>query len=330
MDDIHRQKFSLNIENLLELQRLDPNTFITAHPPWLPLGAQAIYGGTLVAHCIIAAQATVQSHGSIASLHSTFVQGGKPDTSILYTVDRLHCSDLRWTRMVRASQDGQCIFIATLNFLPSGRSLPTGRPRAVFGGTRSPKVHFSEAKSGGGAEECPYVCSKLDALPAANGRVDKTKIFQWMKTRHRIKADHPSVHLASMAYMSDNYLLPTATRVHGIRWERDPEDLPETLATHKGARDDQVKLMVSLDHSIYFTMADHDFRADDWMWSEMQSPWVGSGRALVSQRIYSKGGILIATVFQEVWAQKLSEPAKTDTRPRVCSGCIRKRHLGSE
>lgn len=61
----------------------------------------------------------------------------------------------------------------------------------------------------------------------------------------------------------------------------------------------EVGMMVSLDHSIYFhnPMA---FRADEWMLSETESTWAGEGRGLALQKIWSKDGLLIATCTQEV------------------------------
>ncbi|WPH03344.1 Acyl-coenzyme A thioesterase 8 [Acrodontium crateriforme] len=60
----------------------------------------------------------------------------------------------------------------------------------------------------------------------------------------------------------------------------------------------EVGMMVSLDHTIYFH-SPRDFRADEWMFTEMQTPWAGDGRGLVFQRIYSKDGKLIASCVQE-------------------------------
>ncbi|PVH91794.1 acyl-CoA thioesterase [Periconia macrospinosa] len=60
----------------------------------------------------------------------------------------------------------------------------------------------------------------------------------------------------------------------------------------------EVGMMVSLDHAIYF----HDprgFRADEWMFAEMETPWAGDGRGLVFQKIFSSDGRLIATCVQE-------------------------------
>ncbi|KAF3344295.1 putative MFS-type transporter [Verticillium dahliae VDG2] len=57
-------------------------------------------------------------------------------------------------------------------------------------------------------------------------------------------------------------------------------------------------MLVSLDHSIYF----HDprrVRADEWMFSEMDTPWAGDGRGVVLQRIFAADGTLLATCVQE-------------------------------
>lgn len=62
----------------------------------------------------------------------------------------------------------------------------------------------------------------------------------------------------------------------------------------------QVGMMVSLDHSIYFHNP-RAFRADEWMLTEMESPWAGEGRGLALQKIWSQDGTLIATCTQEVY-----------------------------
>jgi acyl-coenzyme A thioesterase 1/2/4 len=67
----------------------------------------------------------------------------------------------------------------------------------------------------------------------------------------------------------------------------------------------EVGMMVSLDHTIYFHNP-RAFRADEWMFCEMESPWAGEGRGLVMQRIWSKDGVLIATCVQEVSSLQFS------------------------
>lgn len=58
-------------------------------------------------------------------------------------------------------------------------------------------------------------------------------------------------------------------------------------------------MVVSLDHTVYFHEPER-VRADDWMLVEMDSPWAGEGRGVVTQRMFSKDGTLLATCIQEV------------------------------
>jgi hypothetical protein len=51
--------------------------------------------------------------------------------------------------------------------------------------------------------------------------------------------------------------------------------------------------------SIYFHNP-KKVRADEWMFAEMSSPWTGDGRGVVTQKVFSKDGTLLATCFQEV------------------------------
>lgn len=64
--------------------------------------------------------------------------------------------------------------------------------------------------------------------------------------------------------------------------------------------DKEVGMMVSLSHSIYFHHPT-TVRADEWMLSEMETPWAGDGRGMVLSRWWNKDGALIATCVQEVW-----------------------------
>lgn len=63
-------------------------------------------------------------------------------------------------------------------------------------------------------------------------------------------------------------------------------------------RGNRIGMMVSLDHTIYFHNP-RAFRADEWLLTEMESPWAGDARGLVFQRIWTKEGVLVATCMQE-------------------------------
>ena len=85
----------------------------------------------------------------------------------------------------------------------------------------------------------------------------------------------------------------------------DKADLERIRQLKNGQEEDkhdpmpEIGMMVSLDHTIYF----HDprgFRADEWMFTEMDTPWAGDGRGLVFQKMFTRDGKLIATCVQEV------------------------------
>jgi hypothetical protein len=76
-----------------------------------------------------------------------------------------------------------------------------------------------------------------------------------------------------------------------------PEKIRELAAKKKIVP--KVGMMVSLDHTIYFH-SPKDFRADEWLFTEMESPWAGDGRGLVMQRVWTRDGKLVATCVQEV------------------------------
>lgn len=137
--------------------------------------------------------------------------------------------------------------------------------------------------------------------------------------------DNHQAHLSALAYMSDSYFIGTVARVHNLMRFANRRSIERTLKGFQGteeerramreyleriareeaeenegvkADDRRIGMMVSLDHSIFFHNP-RAFRADEWMLTEMDSPWAGDGRGLVMQRIWSKDGILIATCTQE-------------------------------
>jgi acyl-CoA thioesterase 8 len=79
----------------------------------------------------------------------------------------------------------------------------------------------------------------------------------------------------------------------------------------------QVGMMVSLDHTIYFHNP-KDFKADEWLFTEMESPWAGDGRGLVMQRIWTRSGKLVASCVQEV---SLASTPRRTKRGLILIGC---------
>jgi acyl-CoA thioesterase 8 len=149
--------------------------------------------------------------------------------------------------------------------------------------------------------------------------------------------DNHQAHLSALAYMSDSYFVGTIARVHNLQRFANRMNIERTLKNFRGSEEERkqmkeyllqiakeeeeentefdsertpserhahqqddrkIGMMVSLDHAIFFHNP-RAFRADEWMLTEMESPWAGDGRGLVFQRIWSKEGVLIATCTQE-------------------------------
>lgn len=120
--------------------------------------------------------------------------------------------------------------------------------------------------------------------------------------------------------MSDSYFVGTIARVHNL-WPLDSVLRNEVRDKNsKGQhhqrplvqmkKEDRVSLqgqrpapkigmMLSLDHTIFFHRP-REVKVDDWLCSEMESPWSGNGRGLVYQRIWNRDGLLVASCVQEV------------------------------
>ena len=144
-----------------------------------------------------------------------------------------------------------------------------------------------------------------------------------------------------MAYMSDSWFIGTVSRVHKMyRFSQHAESshphlkriaLEEQAENTRSATvpskyklesntkptppDAKIGMMVSLDHIIYFHRP-RDIRADEWMFSEMESPWSGDGRGLVFQRIWNREGKLVASCVQEV---SLAAPFDDRVVANVCN-----------
>ncbi|KAK8194116.1 acyl-CoA thioesterase [Zalaria obscura] len=335
------------IERVLELTQLsdiDPNLFTNTRPLWHPPGARGIYGGAVIAQCLAVAQRTVPDNFSVHSMHCYFVLAGNADIPVIYHVERVRDGKSYATRTVQARQRGRAIFTTTMSFVREKSGGKTTVEHAmempeVPGPVEGNDVTFGQA------EDTPFQSQRIDIFNNTSRKPQDKKTRQWIRARGTIspKGGHEA-HLSALAYMSDSYFIGTVARVHRL-WRysafsnkdgsksaideavlqklRDMDE--DTLKRMQGMDEDvihqlkhmkdplqnsgkrpEVGMMVSLDHSIYFHCP-RDFRADEWMFTEMESPWAGDGRGLVTQRMFTKDGKLVATCVQE-GVVRLSQP----------------------
>ena len=99
----------------------------------------------------------------------------------------------------------------------------------------------------------------------------------WVRALAPLPNDQ-SLHTAALAYVSDYTILESIYRRHGIAW------------SHPGLSS------ASLDHAMWFH---RPARVDEWLLYVQESPSAQGGRGLALGRIYTRDGLLVATVAQE-------------------------------
>ncbi|RJE27633.1 Histidine acid phosphatase [Aspergillus sclerotialis] len=311
------------IEEVLELTPVlgtGPDNFTNVKPLWRPPGNRGIFGGIVIAQTLVAAQKTVAPDFPVRSMHCYFVFAGDGEVPILYHVERLVDTTEYVVRSVSAKQGDRLIFSATLSFTKfdennAGRVDYSVPPPAV----EKPADVGSGWDSG---QPFQLVTASFDRTFA---KPEIKKFRQWALSRGKISSSGgQQAHLGALAYLTDSFLLGTVYRAHLVRRfssptamqrlqhvKSQPEPDMEALQYFQALADiekrdlggnyqtdKEVGMMVSLSHSIYF----HNpavVRADDWLLSEMETPWAGDGRGMVVSRWWSSDGVLIATCVQE-------------------------------
>ncbi|KAL2183072.1 Thioesterase/thiol ester dehydrase-isomerase [Thermothelomyces heterothallicus CBS 203.75] len=335
-----------NALEVIELAVLGPNIFTNARQPWHPPGARGIYGGAVIAMCLAAAQRTVAPDFLVHSCHCYFLLAGSSELPILFHVEQVRDGRSFATRTVQARQRGRCIFTTTISFVRDTPTTSSSSSSSSNdnGGVRTVS-HASEMPRGPDGQplrpppddyadepeliaQGPFQGTKIEIVGGGADGGDKPgskKTRQWVRARGRIRGG-VAAQLEALAYVSDSYFIGTITRIHRLwrfpfppeEYDRLPADLQAKIRTvhqWEGMGDDPremagrpvIGMMVSLDHTIYF----HEprrVRADEWMLTEMESPWAGDGRGVVTQKIFSKDGTLLATCVQEGLV-RLQQPA---------------------
>ena len=250
---------------------------------WSALGR--VFGGQVLAQSLVAAQRTLAEDRIIHSLHGYFLRPGKIELPITFSVDRVHDGRSFSTRRTQAYQSGLPILSMIASFqdsddglehqvdmptdIPQPEDLPTAAE--VLAGVEHP---IAKQWAMGRPFDMRHVPSpvflSVDGPHVAHQAV-------WFTATGRLP-DDPNLHRAALAYASDYSILEPIFRRHGVAWST-----PGLKAA-------------SLDHAMWF----HRFgRVDEWMLYVQESPNATGGRGLSFGRIFSRDGLLLASVAQE-------------------------------
>lgn len=256
----------------------------TGPSQWMPHGR--VFGGQVLAQSFVAAQRTIAADRVIHSLHGYFLRPGRVDLPITLAVDRLHDGRSFSTRRTQAYQDGVPILSMIASFqdaddgldhqiampadLPEPESLPTAAE--ILGDVDHP---IAKAWAYDRPFDLRHVPSPLylsvEGAPVAHQAVWFTSIGAL--------PDDDNLHRAALVYASDFTIQETVLRRHGLPW------------ITPGLK------VASLDHAMWLHRSG---RVDDWLLYAQESPSAVGGRGLSTGRIFTREGVLLASVAQEI------------------------------
>jgi acyl-CoA thioesterase II len=267
----------------LDLEPLEVNLFRGRSPQ---VGWQRVFGGQVIGQALVAACRTVEDRRP-HSLHGYFILPGDPSAPIIYEVERVRDGKSFSTRRVKAIQHGHSIFTLSASFqveesglehqiampaAPSPEDLPDDAEMR-----RSVTPNMPEMVRRYFERERP-----IELRPVDFGRYleasPRDPVFSvWIRATSALP-DDPAIHQCVLAYASDMTLLDSALVAHG-----------------KSVFDRDIQA-ASLDHALWFH---RPFRADEWLLYTQDSPSSGGARGFSRGSIFTRDGVLVASVAQE-------------------------------
>jgi acyl-CoA thioesterase-2 len=257
-----------DFKTLLRLESHGPDVFVGVGPAY-PWGR--VYGGQVVAQALRAAAETVDADRPVHSLHAYFIRGGDFEEPIRFEVDRIRNGRSFVTRRVVARQSVGPILNLSASFQ-----------------AREEQADVQE-------HQMPRDLPAPEDLPATDwGEIlerreiptEGARSAYWLRVRGPLSGD-PITQACALAYASDDVPTEAASQSHPLHptLTQDPASYGDTFV---GA---------SLDHAIWFHRPG---RHDDWILHDFQGYGVVGARGLTIGQLYSRQGLHLATVAQEI------------------------------
>jgi acyl-CoA thioesterase II len=267
---------------LLELEPLEVNLF---RGESRDIGAPQVFGGQVLGQALTAAAATVEGR-VVHSLHAYFLRRGDCNAPIVYQVDRSLDGHSFANRRVVAIQHGEQIFNMTTSFqvtesgfdhqidmpqVPPPESLPDPAPAPQLLEKLPDKVRrfFGQPR--------PFEFRLVQPVDYLKPRPAPPLRQIWVRAVGKL-GDDEMLHRRLLAYVSDFFLLDTATLPHGTSF------LKPSL------------IMATIDHAMWFH---RPLRVDDWLLCAMDSPSASGARGFSRASIFARDGRLVANAAQE-------------------------------
>ena len=242
------------------------------------------YGGQVAAQSLMAAGMTVDDPGRyVHSLHGYFLRPGRTEEPITYLVERPRDGGSFSSRIVRAIQNGETIFMMTASF-----SVEDWGPEHQFTQPFAPPPEagvwdpFMDPEPDAGGESAAsrnrrrWIDLRLfdpeKPVEMIDGRYER---MAWVRILQELPED-PLIQACALTYLSDLTMVPTA------------------LSPNVQMRE-QLQ-MASIDHAVWFHAP---IQADQWLLFAQDTPVARGGHGLARGLFYNPEGTLIASVVQE-------------------------------
>ena len=267
---------------VMDLDRLDDDTFIGKHPSKNPIRT---FGGQMMAQAFVAAGRSLKHPTPPSALSVHFIAGGDPDLDLEFHVVRLRDERRFANRRVDVMQKGQLLTTALVSYLAGGKGLehgvtapplddPDNLPSIddLLRGYEEVVPHFANALR---PIEWRYTNDPAWIMRDKGESLDRNRV--WMKAQG-VMPDDPVLHAAALVYSSDTTVLDSIITTHGLSWGHDRI------------------FAVSANHSVWFH---RPVRFDDWVLYSTTSPVAAESRGLGTGHFYDRSGQPLATVVQE-------------------------------
>ena len=268
---------------LLELEQLEVNLFRGASRD---IGSPQVFGGQVLGQALSAAAATVEGR-VVHSLHAYFLRRGDCNAPIVYQVDRSLDGHSFSNRRVVAIQHGQQIFNMAASFQATESGFdhqigmpPVPPPESLADSSGPPAQlleRLPERVRRFFEQPRPFEFRMVQSIDYLHPQRAPPERQIWFRAVDALAEDE-MLHRRLLAYVSDFFLLDTATLPHGTSF------LKPTL------------VMASIDHALWFHRT---LRVDDWLLYAMESPSASGARGFARASVFGRDGRLVASAAQE-------------------------------
>ncbi len=268
----------------LDIEPIEVDIFRGRSPQ---VGWQRVFGGQVIAQALMAAQRTVDSERFIHSLHAYFMRPGDPSVPIVYQVERIRDGSSFNTRRAVAIQHGKAIFALSASFQLEepgfDHQVPMPAvpiPESLLGEQQIKEQYLAHAPAAVRKyweRERPIEIRPVSLKHYFTREKLEPRQDVWVRATGPVP-DSRLYQAAVLAYISDMTLLDASLHAHGT------------------SIFDQSLQVASLDHAMWFHRPD---TLDDWLLYTQDSPSASGARGLTRGSLFTRSGVLIASVAQE-------------------------------